>query len=173
MAWAIDPTHSTIGFSGKHMLISTVRGQFRTWSADAAIDEQKLENSKATVRIDAASVETGVEQRDNHLRSADFFDVENHPEIVFSLKSVTPDGEDYRLAGDLTIRGTTREVVLKGSVDGPLQDPWGGVRIGVSAEGKLNRNDWGLTFNSVLPTGGLVVGDQIKISIDAELVKAA
>lgn len=173
MTWQIDPTHSTIGFSGKHMLVATVRGQFRSWQADTEVDETNLANSKATLRIDARSVDTGVEQRDNHLRSADFFDVENHPEIVFALKKVTPNGGDYRFEGDLTIRGVTREVELAGEIDGPLEDPWGAQRIGLSAEGKLNRKDWGLTFNAPLAAGGVLVGDQIKLSIDAELVRAA
>ncbi len=173
MTWQIDPTHSTINFSGKHMLVATVRGQFRSWQAEAEIDETNLANSKATLRIDAKSVDTGVEQRDNHLRSADFFDVENHPEIVFTLRKVAPNGSDYRFEGDLTIRGVTREVELAGEIDGPLEDPWGAQRIGLSAEGKLNRKDWGLTFNAPLAAGGVLVGDQIKLSIDAELVRAA
>ncbi len=173
MTWQIDPNHSTIGFSGKHMLVATVRGQFRSWQADTEVDETNLANSKATLRIDARSVDTGVEQRDNHLRSADFFDVENHPEIVFTLKKVTPNGSDYRFEGDLTIRGVTREVELAGEIDGPLEDPWGAQRIGLSAEGKLNRKDWGLTFNAPLAAGGVLVGDQINLSIDAELIRAA
>ncbi len=172
MAWKLDHTHSSVGFSGKHMLVATVRGQFRNWNAETAIDEQKLGNSTATIRIDAASIDTGVVDRDNHLRSADFFDIENHPEIVFVLNKVTGKGDDCRFVGDLSIRGVTNEVVLSGEIDGPLQDPWGGWRIGVSAEGKLNRKDWGLTFNAPLAAGGVLVGDQIKISIDAELVKA-
>ena len=173
MAWQLDPTHSSISFSGKHMLVATVRGQFRSWQADATIDEKNLANSKGTIRIDAASLDTGVEQRDTHLRSADFFDVENNPEILFQVKRVEPKGEEYRVVGDLTLRGVTREVALEGEIAGPLDDPWGGKRVGLSAEGKLNRKDWGLDFNVPLSAGGILVGEQIKISIDAELVKAA
>jgi polyisoprenoid-binding protein YceI len=173
MPWQLDPTHSSISFSGKHMLVATVRGQFRSWQVDANIDEANLANSNATVRIDATSVDTGVEQRDNHLRSADFFDAENHPEILFQVKRVEPKGEEYRLVGDLTIRGITREVALDGEIDGPIDDPWGGKRVGLSAEGKLNRKDWGLDWNVPLSAGGILVSEQIKFTIDAELVKAA
>ena len=173
MAWQLDPTHSSISFSGKHMLVATVRGQFRSWQVDADVDEANLANSTGTVRIDASSLDTGVEQRDNHLRSADFFDAENHPEIVFRLNRIEPKGEESRLVGDLTIRGITHEVTLDGEIDGPIDDPWGGKRVGLSAEGKLNRKDWGLDWNVPLSAGGILVSEQIKISIDAELVKAA
>lgn len=173
MAWQLDPTHSSISFSGKHMLVATVRGQFRSWQVDADVDEVNLANSTGTVRIDASSLDTGVEQRDAHLRSADFFDVTNHPEIVFQVKRIEPRGEESRLVGDLTIRGVTHEVALEGEINGPIDDPWGGKRVGLSAEGKLNRKDWGLDWNVPLSAGGILVGEQIKISIDAELVKAA
>ena len=172
MAWQLDPTHSSISFSGKHMLVATVRGQFRSWQVDANIDETNLANSSGTVRIDATSIDTGVEQRDAHLRSADFFDVANHPEILFRIIRVEPKGEEYRLIGDLTIRGVAHEVALEGEINGPIDDPWGGKRVGLSAEGKLNRKDWGLDWNVPLSAGGILVGEQIKISIDAELVKA-
>jgi len=173
MAWQLDPTHSSISFSGKHMLVATVRGHFRSWQVDADVDETNLANSKGTVRIDATSLDTGVEQRDNHLRSTDFFDTEHHPQILFQVKRIEPNSHGARLVGDLTIRGITREVTMDGEVDGPIDDPWGGKRIGLSAEGKLNRKDWGLDWNVPLSAGGILVGEQIKITIDAELVKAA
>ncbi len=173
MAWTLDPAHSSISFSGKHMLVATVRGRFLSWEVEANIDEKNLANSRGTVRIDATSLDTGVEQRDNHLRSADFFDSENHPEIVFQVKRVEPVGEGYRLVGNLTIRGVTHEVALSGELDGPIDDPWGGKRVGLSAEGKLNRKDWGLDWNVPLSAGGILVSDQIKFAIDAELVQAA
>ncbi len=156
------------------MVISSTKGRFAKYEVDANVDEQDVANSTATVRIDAASVETRDEKRDAHLRSADFFDSENHPYITFKTKRLEPrGGEDYRLIGDLTIRGVTKEIALDGEVTGPVKDPWGGTRYGISAQGKVNRKEWGLTWNGVLEAGGLLVGDDVKLSIETELVKAA
>ena len=173
MPWNTDPAHSSITFSGKHMLVATVRGKFNSFQLDANVDESNLARSTGTLTIDAASIDTGIEQRDNHVRSADFLDVENHPKIVFTLKRIEPHSDEYRLIGDLAIRGVTHEVALDAEIEGPLQDPWGGTRIGLSAEGKISRKDWGVNFNAPLSAGGVVVGDTVKIGIDLELVKAA
>ena len=173
MTWNLDPAHSGLQFAVKHMVISTVRGNFRDFEVDAEIDETNLANSRATVRIDAASVTTGNADRDAHLRSADFFDVEAHPAIEFVSRGIElRGGGDYRITGDLTIRGVTRTVVLDGEMQGPVKDPWGGLRFGLSATGKLNRKEFGLSWNAALEAGGFVVGDEVKLTIEAELVKA-
>jgi len=174
MAWNLDPTHSSIQFAVKHMVISTVRGSFAEFAVDAAVDETDLARSRATVRIAAASLGTGNNDRDAHLRSGDFFDAENHPELVFVTRAIEPrGGDDYRISGDLTIRGVTRPVTLDGEIQGPVKDPWGGTRFGLSASGKISRKEFGLDWNAVLEAGGLLVGDEVKLSIETELVKAA
>ncbi len=174
MTWNLDSAHSSVEFAVKHMVISSTKGRFTDFEVDASVDEQNVANSTATVRIAAASVETRDEKRDGHLRSADFFDAENHPYITFKSKRLEPKGgDDYRLIGDLTIRGVTKEIALEGEVTGPVKDPWGGIRYGISAQGKVNRKEWGLTWNGVLEAGGLLVGDDVKLSIETELVKAA
>jgi polyisoprenoid-binding protein YceI len=174
MPWNLDTVHSSVEFSVRHMVIASVKGRFATFAVDANVDEANLANSSAIVRIDATSIDTREGQRDTHLRSADFLDVENHPQISFTSRKIEPrGGADYRIVGDLTIRGVTREVTLDGEVNGPVKDPWGGTRIGLSAQGKVNRKDWGLTYNAVLEAGGFVVGDEVKLSIDLELVKGA
>ena len=175
MPWNVDPSHSSVGFGVRHMLMSTVRGQFKDYAVAAEVDETDLSRSTATVTIQAASVDTGAPDRDAHLRSGDFFDVENHPLITFATKRLEPKRDDgeYRLIGDLTIRGVTREVALDAEVTAPLKDPWGNTKAGLSAEGKINRKDFGLGWNAVLEAGGLVVGDSVKLAIDLELAKAA
>jgi len=174
MAWNLDSTHSSIQFAVKHMVISTVRGSFAEFAVDAAVDETDLARSRATVRIAAASLGTGNNDRDAHLRSGDFFDAENHPELVFVTRAIEPrGGDDYRISGDLTIRGVTRPVTLDGEIQGPVKDPWGGTRFGLSASGKISRKEFGLDWNAVLEAGGLLVGDEVKLSIETELVKAA
>ncbi|MBI5949932.1 MAG: YceI family protein [Chloroflexi bacterium] len=174
MPWNVDPAHSSVGFGVRHMVMSTVRGQFKDYAVAAEVDENDLSRSTATVTIQAASVDTGAADRDAHLRSGDFFDVENYPVITFATKRLEPkrDG-DYRLIGDLTIRGVTREVALDAEVTAPLKDPWGNTKAGLSAEGKINRKDFGLGWNAVLEAGGLVVADTVKLAIDLELAKAA
>lgn len=175
MTWQIDPTHTEIGFRGKHMLISTVKGKFPQYNGEFAIDATDLTNSRGTIRIVAASLDSGFGQRDDHLRSADFFDVEHYPEIVFKTTGIEPNGEEdgYRITGELTIRDVTRPVVFKAEAGGPLTDPWGGKRVALSAEAVINRKEWGLEWNLPLRTEGMLVSDKITLSIDAELVKAA
>lgn len=174
MPYTLDPTHSAIEFAVKHMVIATAKGRFGKFSVDADIDEANVANSKAKVTIDATSVDTRDDNRDNHLRSADFFDVENNPTITFVTKRLEPKGgSDYRVVGDLTIRGVTKEVGLDGEVNGPVKDPWGNTRYGISATGKLNRKDYGLNWNTALEAGGFLVSDDVKLSIDIELTKAA
>jgi polyisoprenoid-binding protein YceI len=174
MPWQLDPAHSSIDFAVRHMVISSVKGRFQQFDIAAEVDESNLAGSSATVTIDAASIDTREAQRDGHLRSGDFLDAESHPAITFVTKTFEPrGGADYRIVGDLTIRGVTREVALQGEVTGPVKDPWGNLRVGLSAEGKFDRKEFGLNWNALLEAGGVLVGDTVKISIDAELVKSA
>jgi len=174
MPWNLDPTHSSIQFAVKHMVISTARGTFKDYEIEAEVDPADFSASNATVTIKAESLETNNDDRDAHLRSPDFFDVENYPNITFVTKKIERKrGDDYRILGDLTIRGITKEVTLEGEVSGPQQDPWGNQRIGLSANGKVNRKEFGLNWNVALEAGGLLVGEDVKLSIEAELVKAA
>ncbi len=172
--WTVDATHAEVGFAVRHLMISTVRGRFGAVEGTVTIDETTPANSKIDVTIDVTSIDTRQEMRDNHLRSADFFDAANHPSIRFVSKKIDGDitGE-FAVVGDLTIRGTTREVKLAASLEGRGMDPWGNERAGYQATGKINRADYGLTWNQGLETGGVVVGDEVKISIDVELIRKA
>jgi len=173
MPWQLDTAHSSITFAVKHMVIATVKGEFQQFDVQANVDEANLAASTATVTIEAASVATREQQRDDHLRSADFLDIANFPTVTFTTKRITAKGDEHKIVGDLTIHGVTKEVDLEGEITGPLKDPWGGTRVGLSAEGKISRKDFGLTYNAVLEAGGMLVGDQVKLSVDLELVKAA
>ena len=172
--WKIDPAHSIAEFKVKHMMISNVKGQFSKISGALFLDESDLANSRAEAMIEAASIETRDDQRDAHLKSPDFFDVEKFPTLNFKSKgiSIVRDGE-LSLEGDLTIHGVTRKVRF--TVDGPTpptKDPWGNTRVGVSAVTKINRKDFGLTWNAALETGGILVGDEVTITLDVEFVRA-
>ena len=172
--WNIDPTHSVAEFKVKHMMISNVKGQFAKISGTLSLDESDLANSRVETVIEASSVETRDAQRDAHLKSADFFDVEKFPTLSFKSSGITivRDGE-LKVAGDLTIRGVTRNVTF--NVEGPTppaKDPWGNTRVAVSATTKINRKDFGLTWNAALETGGILVGDEVTITLDIQFVKA-
>jgi polyisoprenoid-binding protein YceI len=172
--WNLDPVHSVAEFKVKHMMISNVKGQFSGISGVLTFDESDIANSRVEATIDAGSISTRDAQRDTHLKSADFFDVETFPELSFRSKLVKPAGsEELAVTGDLTIRGVTREVVFK--VEGPTpagRDPWGNTRIGLSAVTRINRKDFGLTWNAALETGGILVGDEVTITLDVQFVKA-
>lgn len=171
--WKIDPAHSAAHFSVRHLMISNVRGEFTKISGSAVIDPADLTKSSVDVTIDAASLNTREPQRDEHLRSADFFDVANHPTITFRSRKIEKlEEEHYKVTGDLTIRGTTKEIAL--DVEGPtppVKDPWGNIRVGLTGTVKVNRKDFGLAWNALTETGGVVVGDEVKISIEAELIQ--
>ena len=171
--WEIDPVHSQAQFAVRHMMISNVRGEFTKISGTLALDQEDLDRSTIEARVDVDSISTREPDRDVHLKSADFFDVANFPTITFTSKRVTKDRQGrVKATGDLTIRGVTREIVL--DVDGPTtpsKDPWGNLRIGASASTKISRKDFGLTWNAALETGGVLVGDEVGITIDVELVK--
>ena len=172
--WNIDPAHAVAEFKVKHMMIANVKGQFSKLSGVLTLDESDLKNSRIEASIEAASIATREEQRDAHLRSADFFDVEKFPTLDFRSTriSVVGDGE-LSVEGDLTIHGVTRKVRF--AVEGPTppaKDPWGNTRVAISATTKINRKDFGLTWNAALETGGILVGDDVTITLDVEFVKA-
>jgi len=173
MTWQIDPAHSEIGFRTKHMMIATVKGKFTEFEGEFNVNEDDLSKSAGTIRIKAASIDTGVEQRDNHLRSGDFFDAETTPFIVFATTAIQLDGHAATITGNLTIRDVTRPVTFKGDLGGPLKDPWGNAKIVLSAETQINRKDWGLNWNQALEAGGLLVSDRVTLHVDLELAKAA
>lgn len=171
MAWQIDTTHSDISFTVKHMMVSTVRGHFKAAGGFIEVNAEDPTKSVIEAEIDPATVDTRDANRDNHLKSPDFFDVAQHPKWTFkSTKIESLGGNDYNITGDLTIHGVTRPATFKAEYSGIIKDPYGLSRAGVNAEGKINRKDFGLTWNSLLETGGAVVGDEIKIFLDIEVV---
>lgn len=172
MTWQIDTAHSNIQFSARHMMVSKVRGRFEQFSGVVEFDEANPANSSVDVQISVASINTQDEKRDAHLKAPDFLDAEQFPLMTFKSTRVEPLSETQgRIIGDLTIRGVTREVVLETEYAGQAKSPWGTVNAGFSAETKINRRDWGLTWNVALETGGVLVGDEITITIDLEIVK--
>jgi len=172
MAWLIDQSHSEIQFSAKHLMISTVRGRFNSYTGTVEADEQNPTAATVNVQIDASSLVTGDEKRDGHLRSPDFLDVEQFPYITFKSTRVEQVDESHgKLIGDLTIRDVTKQVVLNFEYAGQAKTPWGTTSAGFNASTKINRKDWNLNWNVALETGGWLVGDQITISIELELVK--
>lgn len=172
--WTIDPAHSAVEFAVRHMMIATVRGRFSEVTGSVEMDDSDATLSKLDVTIQAASIDTRQEQRDAHLRSPDFFHAEKFPTLHFVGKQIQGDvNGDFTLTGDLTIRDVTREITLDVTSEGRVNDPWGNLRAGFTAKGKISRADYGLTWNQVLEAGGVAVGDEIKISIDVELVRAS
>jgi polyisoprenoid-binding protein YceI len=172
--WEIDSSHSGIHFSVRHLVIAKVRGQFTRWTGTITAPSGDLTRGSLDVVIDAASIDTGVADRDAHLRSADFFDVERFPELTFTATGVEAAGDDrLRVKGQLTIKGVTRDVTLDVESLGQTKDPWGNQRMGFSAKTAVDRKDFGLTWNQALETGGLVVGDRIEIEVEVEAVKQA
>lgn len=170
--WQIDSAHSAIQFTVRHLVIAKVRGQFGRWSGAVTAPDGDFTRATASVTIDATSLDTGVAERDAHLRSADFFDVERFREIVFSGERVEPTGKGtFRLHGELTIRGISRRVLLDVEAAGRARDPWGNERAVFSARTAIDRKEFGLTWNQALETGGVLVGDKVEIEIDVEAVR--
>ena len=167
--WSIDPSHSEVSFKVRHLGISKTRGRFGAFAGDIVVAEQP-DQSRVTVEIDAASIDTKDQGRDEHLRSADFFDAAQFPTLTFVTRSVEPQGERWVVAGDLTIRGVTRPVVLDTEVVGLVTDPWGNERVGFHATAEVNREDFGLTWNAALETGGVLVGKTVQIDLEVEAV---
>ena len=173
MRWNIDSSHSTAEFTVRHLMITNVRGRFGKVSGSVEYDPAKPEASSIEATIDASSIDTRDEKRDAHLRSADFFDVEKYPTLTFKSKKVTKTGDGFTALGDLTMHGVTKEVTLEvEELSQPNKDPWGNTRMGASAHGKINRKDWGLGWNQALETGGVLVGEQVKLSLEISMVSA-
>lgn len=171
--WTVDTAHSSLDFSVKHMMVSKTKGTFHNFESTIEADPDDLTTANIEFVIDVASVDTRNEGRDNHLRSEDFFDVEQHPKMTFKATNIERTGEDeYKVTGDLTICGITNSETFSVTSEGQRKDPWGNEVAGFSGEGKINRSDYGLTYNAVLETGGVVVGDEVKISIEIEAQKA-
>jgi polyisoprenoid-binding protein YceI len=171
--WKLDPSHTLVEFSAKHLMITTVKGRITDVEGSIFVDEKDPTKSSVEAVLKAASLDTRTEQRDQHLRSGDFLDVEKYPEIRFRSTRVEGDREKFKLTGDLTIRDVTREVTLDVQFEGRTKDPWGGERAGFSAQGKIDRREFGLTWNALLEGGGLTVGNDIKINIEVEAVKVS
>ncbi|MBT0771154.1 YceI family protein [Kineosporia sp. J2-2] len=171
--WKIDAGHSTVGFAVKHAMVSTTRGHFASFEGSATIDAANPESSSAYLEIDATSIQTGSEQRDGHLRSADFWDAENNPKIIFKSTSAKLDGDDLILVGDLTIKGVSKPVEIKWEFNGIAADPWGTTKAGFDGTATINRGDWGISWNSALETGGFLISDKVKLVLEIEADKQA
>ena len=173
--WVLDPTHSELGFKIKHLMITNVSGSFEEFGASIYTTDEDFMTAEVDFWINPASINTGDEKRDGHLKSADFFDVENHKQITFTgntYEKVDNDGS-YKLYGDLTIKGITKQVKLDVEFGGVMKDPWGNEKAGFSINGKINRKDWGLNWNAALETGGVLVSDEVRISAEIQLMKQA
>ena len=172
--WEVDSAHSSIDFSVRHMMISRVRGTFHDFEATVEADPNDLTTADIQVSVDVASIDTRNEDRDNHLKSADFFEVEKYPKMTFqSTNIVKKGGSEYDLTGDLTLHGVTKPVTFSATFEGVAKDPWGNEVAGLSAKGKIKRSDFGLTWNNTLETGGVLVGDEVDISLEIEAKKEA
>lgn len=174
-AWAgdyvIDDSHSAVGFTVKHMMISKVKGQFATYDATIEFDEKKMAFTTLEGEVETGSIDTDNQKRDDHLRSPDFFDSAKFPAMTFKMTKYEGDGDEGKMYGDLTIKGTTKPVVFDVEIGGVANDPWGNTRLGFSMETKINRKDFGLNWNKVLEAGGFMVGEDVKITVDIEGIK--
>jgi polyisoprenoid-binding protein YceI len=170
--WAIDPTHSEIGFKVKHMMFTNVSGKFNSFEAAITNDDEQFETSAINFSAEVNSINTGNDDRDNHLRSADFFDVENFGKLTFKSTDVKKVNEgEYQISGDLSIKDETKNITLDAEYSGLMKDPWGNTKIGLSLNGKINRREFGLTWNAALETGGVLVGEDIKLNAEVQFVK--
>jgi polyisoprenoid-binding protein YceI len=167
--WTIDPVHSEVGFTVRHMMVSKVRGKFGTFGGDIVTAENPLE-STVTAEIDLSSIDTGNPDRDNHIRSADFFEVDAHKVMTYRSTGIRVEGDDYILDGELSLKGVTKQVPLRLELGGFGPDPYGGTRAGFTASGEIKRSDFGVDFNAVLETGGVVVGDKVSLQLEIEAV---
>ena len=168
--WTIDPTHSEVGFKVKHMMFTNVKGLFNDYSADIDFnDDLKEANLHFEAKIN--SIFTNNADRDNHLKSADFFDAEQYPTLNFKSTNIQGNGSEYEITGDLTIKGITKPVTLNAEFSGLMTDPWGNTKVGLNLDGKINRKDFGLTYNAALETGGVLVGEDVKLNAEIQLVE--
>ena len=165
----VDPAHTSISFSVRHLGLNNVKGQFKEFAGAIVLDDGKITEASGTIQV--KSVDTGVQQRDNHLRTPDFFDAAKHPTITFKTKRIEMTGGQIVMIADFTMRGVTKELQLPAKLAGPAKDPWGNLRIGLEAKTKLNRKDYGINYHQVLETGALAVGEEVELEINAEAVK--
>jgi len=170
--WVLDEAHSVVEFQVKHLMIAKVRGNFEAFSAEVEADLDNLATAKVQFKVDLSSVNTRNNDRDNHLKSADFFDVEKHPELIFNATSISASGDGYKVVGDLTLHGITKTETFNLTFEGSSLDPWGNTKAGFNVTGVINRSDYGLTYNAALETGGVLIGDDVKINLDLEFTKA-
>jgi polyisoprenoid-binding protein YceI len=171
--YTLDPTHTRLGFSTRHAMVTTVRGQFKDFDGTAHLDTANPANSSVTLNIRAASVDTGVADRDGHLQSGDFFDVATYPNLTFVSTEVARSGDVWTVTGDLTIKDVTRPVTIEFEETGSARDPFGNLRVGFEGAASINRKDWGLTWNAALETGGVLVSEKIKLDFDVSAIQSA
>jgi polyisoprenoid-binding protein YceI len=170
--WNIDPTHSEIGFKVKHMMFTNVSGKFDKYEGTFLTDGDNFDNAEINFAADVASINTGNTDRDNHLRSADFFDADNHPKLTFKSSSVTKTADnDYEISGDLSLHGVTKFIRLEAEFGGLMTDPWGNSKAAWSLTGKINRKDYGLNWNAALETGGVLVSEEVRLVLEIQLIK--
>jgi polyisoprenoid-binding protein YceI len=171
--WVLDPTHSELQFKVKHLMITTVTGSFQEFSAELEAEDETFENATSSFTAQVASITTGNADRDGHLKTDDFFDVEQYPTLSFTSTSFVKDGDDFKLSGNLTLKGVTKPVVLNVEFGGTATDPWGNSKAGFTLNGKINRGDFGLTYNAALETGGVMLSDEVRILGELQFVKQA
>jgi polyisoprenoid-binding protein YceI len=171
--WTLDPTHSELQFKVKHLMITTVTGSLKSFSVDLSSNGDDFTDADISFNGEISSLDTGNTDRDNHLKSGDFFDAETHPAMSFKSTAVEKDGDDYIVKGDLTIKGETKAIKLNAEFGGIATDPWGNTKAGFTLSGKLNRSDFGLTWNAALETGGVMVSEEVKILGELQFVKQA
>jgi len=172
--WVLDPTHSELGFKIKHLMITNVSGSFKNFHAEVATNDTDFSSAQINLAAEMDSITTNNEQRDAHLRAADFFEADKYPELKFRSTKVDKTGDDtFAVYGELTLKGVTKPVKLNAEYSGVAKDPWGGERAGFAITGKINRSDWGVSFNGVLETGGVVLSEEVRIHSEIELVKQA
>jgi len=170
-SYAIDASHSSVSFKVRHMMVSKVKGFFEDFEGTIEFDETNMKSAKVNAVIQMASVNTNDEKRDGHLRNEDFFDVAKYPTMTFTSTGVKQDGDDWLLMGDLTMHGVTKPVTLELEYNGTVEDPWGNTRVGFSAEGEIDRTEFGIVYNSTLDKGGLAVGNEVEIMLEIEAIK--
>ena len=168
--WTIDPTHTEVGFKVKHMMFTNVKGNFNDYSAEIDFDND-LKEANLQFEAKVNSIFTNNTDRDNHLKSADFFDAEQFPTLTFKSTNIQGNGSEYEITGDLTIKGITKPVTLNAEFSGLMTDPWGNTKVGLNLDGKINRKDFGLTYNAALETGGVLVGEDVKLNAEIQLVE--
>jgi polyisoprenoid-binding protein YceI len=172
--WAVDASHSSLDFSIRHMMIAKVKGTFHTFEAEVDADPTDLTTANISVSVDLSSIDTRNKDRDGHLQSADFFDIANHPKMTFQSTKITKTGDgEYDVTGDLNLHGVTKSETIAVTFEGSGKDPWGNEKVGFSGQGSIKRSDFGLTYNAALETGGVLIADEVKISLEIEAVKQA